>query len=870
MRLSLRSAATRAALAAAGAAALVTPLLAPPAEGAGAGPFRQTLATNGTTDRTDCATERLAGQRGVATTSWSPSIDVSLRAVLNGAKGSDWDLAVFDRQTGERLGGSAGFNASEVVTGYAARGRQLEIQACRLSGTGTATLEIETSALALSRLATLPAKPKMIEIELPYRESLGVVQALGIDTVDNPHAGGIEAIIYSDDELRLLEKAGFDYTVEIADLAKFDKLQQERTERFTRLMARDGSALPSGRTEYRVLEDYHSELKALAEAHPAIVRPLTLPKKTWQGREQVGVEISSDVHRTDDQKPVAFLMGMHHAREWPSAELIHEMALYLAQNFGTDPQVTELLRHVRVVIVPIINPDGFVSSRNSPSIADESGNPFGAPATAESAFLGGSFAYRRKNCKGPGGPSAPCDLNSGVDPNRNYGHGWGGRGASTNPESQTYRGPGPFSEEETQSVWEYSQNHDVTSMLSMHNFGSLVLRPPGRHTDGLAPDEDRLKALGDLMEQDTGYTSQYGWQLYDTSGTTEDWNYGAAGTFGYTMELGPASADGGHFHIAYDRGVVEQWTGPPGHEGRGVRRALLRVIEKAATRADHSTLVGRAPAGRTLRLKKEFKTSTSAVCRIAQPHDLNITYPDPFTERPDACIGEDPPIEFDDKLEYTTKVPANSVFSWIVTPSTRPFEWKNGKRETWTLTCEDDAGTVYETKQVEIWRGELQSFEMPCGGTLPTTGPNAETPRTFEEAQRLALVDRLAPRTRFAKRFTLTSRRRIVLGGGSRDRAPEGLMPRVAQVRVTIGRRVVGRLCRFLDDQGRFGKPTKCSGGTSVPARVRTPGRAVRWNYAIGARLPKGRYVAWVRAIDAEGNLERKNRKRNLLQFRIR
>jgi Zinc carboxypeptidase len=858
------------ALAALLAAAVAVP--ASPAAQGGGDAFRQTLTATGTLDRNDCATKRLAGQPGVASTAWTPSIPVSLRTVLSAAKGSDWDLAVFDAKTGKRLGGSGGFNASEVVTAYASRGQALEIQACRLRGADTATVEIEATPFVLSRVAKLPPKPKMIEIELPYRESLGAVQSLGIDTVDNPHAGGIEALVYSDDELRLLEKAGFEYTVEIADLAKFDAEQQRRTARYAAATRR--SPLPSGREEYRVLEDYQTELKTLAEQYPAIVRPLTLPNKTWQGREQFGVEISSDVHRADDQKPVAFLMGMHHAREWPSAELIHEMALYLAYNFGTDAQVTELLRHARVVIVPIINPDGFVSSRNSPSIADESGNPFGAPATAESAFLGGSFAYRRKNCKGPGGPSAPCDLNSGVDPNRNYGFGWGGKGASTNPESQTYRGPGPFSEEETQSVWEYSQAHDVTSMLSMHNFGSLVLRPPGRRGDGLAPDEDRLKALGDLMEADTGYTSQYGWQLYDTSGTTEDWNYGAAGTFGYTMELGPSSTDGGHFHIEYERGVVEQWTGPPGHEGRGVRRALLRVVEKAATRQDHSSLVGRAPAGRILRLKKTFQTSTSPVCRIAAVYDLNVNpdaipEPIPYEDRPDACIDPGDPILFDDFLEYTTRVPANSVFSWIVTPSTRPFEFKAGKREAWTLTCEDDGGKVYDAREVTIWRGEVQSFEMPCGGALPTSGPNATTPQTFEEAQRLALVDRTPPRTTYASRFTLTNRRRIVLGGGSRDSAPEGLVPRVAQVRVAIARRV-GKRCRFLNDQGRFGRRTKCSGGTYVPARVRAPARAVRWNYSVGARLPKGRYFAWARGLDAEGNLERKNRKRNLLQFRIR
>ena len=84
------------------------------------------------------------------------------------------------------------------------------------------------------------------------------------------------------------------------------------------------------------------------------------------------------------------------------------------------------------------------------------------------------------------------------------------------------------------------------------DFASLVLRPPGVHNAGQAPDEPALKALGDAMADDTGYTSEYGYQLYDTSGTTEDWNYGAAGTFGYTIEMGPGSSQGGNFQFQVD------------------------------------------------------------------------------------------------------------------------------------------------------------------------------------------------------------------------------------------------------------------------------------------------------------------------------
>ena len=274
-------------------------------------------------------------------------------------------------------------------------------------------------------------------------------------------------------------------------------------------------------------------------------------------------------------------------------------------------------------------------------------------------------------------PATPCDAQVGIDPNRNYGQLWGGPGASSQPNSQTYRGTGPWSEPETQAVHEFSQVHDVTSLLTMHNFASLVLRPPGLHTQGQAPDEARLKELGDAMADDTGYTSQYGWQLYDTSGTTEDWNYGAAGTFGYTIELGPADVQGGNFHISYDKGVVDQWNGTGSRAGRGVRKALLRIAEWAASRPDFSTVYGRAPAGRILRLKKTFKTSSSPVCQFATVTDVNPATPEGVPTQD--CINPGDPILVDDKLDYTTKVPANGVFSWIVTPSTEPVRLPGGQ-----------------------------------------------------------------------------------------------------------------------------------------------------------------------------------------------
>jgi hypothetical protein len=267
----------------------------------------------------------------------------------------------------------------------------------------------------------------------------------------------------------------------------------------------------------------------------------------------------------------------------------------------------------------------------------------------------------------------PCYYQWGVDPNRNYGEGWGGPGASPDPNTQVFRGAGQWSEPETQAVHKYSQEHPVTTIITLHNVAALVLRPPGLHTAGKAPDEDILKALGDKMADFTGYTSQYGFELYDTSGTTEDWNYAAQASLGYTIEIGPKN---GAFHMPYETGVVNEWLGPKVNPADtdpnaarkgGMRSALLAAAHSAADETAHSVIEGTAPAGRVLRVKKTFETKSSPVCTFAQGYVRAGTVPAAD------CIAPGAQQSQADKLEYTTVVPASGQYSWHVTPSTRPF-----------------------------------------------------------------------------------------------------------------------------------------------------------------------------------------------------
>ena len=81
---------------------------------------------------------------------------------------------------------------------------------------------------------------------------------------------------------------------------------------------------------------------------------------------------------------------------------------------------------------------------------------------------------------------------------------------------------------------------------------------------------------------------------------------------------------------------------------------------------------------------------------------------------------------------------------------------------------------------------------------------------------------------------------------------------------MAIGR-AVGRRCRFLRADGRFGPLVSCLRTTYIVARG-TAG----WTFAMKLRLPAGRYVVWARGVDRANNVERKHRRVNLSRFRVR
>jgi zinc carboxypeptidase len=554
--------------------------------------------------------------------------------------GGDWDIAIFGAG-GRLVAGSASFGGNELAEGFVRRGERLTIQTCRFRGdAASAKVSIHFTRLMKRQRGKL----QVIDVVTGTRADKERLQTLGLDLTEHGGAKSLEVVLHGRADARKLRRAGFRWTVRIADLAAHTRRNQRRDVRHARASA--GSGLPSGRDSYRRLPDYDLEMKQLAMQYPSLVRAITLNRKSVLGRDVNGIEITTNAQNTGDGKPIFLNMGVHHAREWPSSEHALEFAYDLLRTYGRDSRTTQLVQTTRTIVVPVVNPDGFNISREAAPLGD---------------FSLFDYEMKRKNCRVSAGTPkkytrGTCDDNKagslrGTDPNRNYGGLWGGSGASVTWSDETYRGDAPFSEPEVQNIRELISSRQVTNLITNHTYSNLVLRPPGVADFGFPLEEPAYKALGASLAAHNGYSNDPGFGLYDTTGATEDWSFWSTGGLAFTFEIGPDE-----FHPPYSRGVEAEYLGraPAAGAGKGGNReAYYTMLKATANTALHSVIEGAAPAGSTLRLSKSFQTSTSPV------------WQDDFGN----VIGD--PRRFTDTLTSELKT-SGPTFAWHVNPSTRP------------------------------------------------------------------------------------------------------------------------------------------------------------------------------------------------------
>lgn len=605
---------------------------------------------------TSCFTGLRAEADNVETRDLEAEVTGVVRARLSGD--GDWDLAVYDRDSGRVVAGSAGFRTNELAEGFVTQGQKLVVQACRYAGSAP-TARLSTEFVESQPLLPLtgPLNLALVNVATPTRSSKERLEALGLDLTEAGDARHVTVLTHGPRDLRAIATARLRYTVAVPDLAALDRANRDADAR-----ASEGppSDLPSGATGYRRAFDYQLEMKQLATAYPDLVRPLILPNRTVEGRDVEGIEITADARRVDDGKPVFLDLGLHHAREWPSGELAIEFAYDLLQH-RKQKTVAGLLRRVRTIVVPVVNPDGFVISREAPPAVRLAGVVPSADYGIE------DYEYKRKNCRPAeaapnpvftsalerGGDTCGATVDGawrGTDINRNYGGFWGGHGASPRPEVESYRGSAPFSEPETRNLRALISSRQVAVVASNHTFGNLVLRPPGTFAVRPGADEKQYRDLGERAAKSTGYKNIYIHELYDVTGGLEDWSYWNAGALAFAFESG-----GAEFHPAFSDGVVAEYLGqtPAAGAGHGGNRGAFYALLKAAADArSHGILRGRAPAGVVLRVQRTFAATTSPVLGTDGSTGAPIAYRDTFAS------------------EYRSR---GGAFAIAVNPSTSPL-----------------------------------------------------------------------------------------------------------------------------------------------------------------------------------------------------
>ena len=331
----------------------------------------------------------------------------------------------------------------------------------------------------------------------------------GIEVLGGKPSRWIDVII-PQDRLYELSKRSIDYSVIIWDMDSYSQ---------------------SFVDQYHTFDEMEQILQDIAEDYPDITSLYSIGK-SYEGRDVWCLEIS-DNPGVDEGEPGVFYMGLHHAREWPTLEICLYIADNLTSQYGTDPDITDVVDNRRLWLVPCVNPDGYHYCHD----------------------LGNDWRKNRHYF-----PDFGIRGTWGVDLNRNYGGSsngdawgsWGSLGpgsASHVPSRDVYCGPFALSELETQTIRDVFLENDICASISWHTFAELVMWPWGYSTNAKTPDDEYMAYVGTqiasrITNQDGSgnYTPTQSSGLYPTTGDTTDWAYGyghyvqGRPTFSYTIE----------------------------------------------------------------------------------------------------------------------------------------------------------------------------------------------------------------------------------------------------------------------------------------------------------------------------------------------
>lgn len=312
-----------------------------------------------------------------------------------------------------------------------------------------------------------PWRPGEMEVKVTFTNpsQAQLMGSLGFNgDIYNNHAW----LYLTPDELEKLKQTDIPYTINIPDLNAWS--------------AGFGPALvPPG---YYTFNQMKNIADSLVTNFPDICKKVVYGY-TPQLKELAALKISDNVNVDENEAEILFDGGIHGNEVGGSQNMIY-FARDLCLEYGTDPNITNLVNNREIWIYYCVNPYGRdVMTRENENT---------------------------------------------VDLNRDFGYAWGGDGGS----------PGPFSQVESQALRDCQYSNQFVAYTNYHS-GDETISYPWSYRYSPAPDNAQFSALANIYSSNSGYTTlPYGQGstiMYLINGSTKDFNYGCLGSVSWSIEI---------------------------------------------------------------------------------------------------------------------------------------------------------------------------------------------------------------------------------------------------------------------------------------------------------------------------------------------
>ncbi|MBZ0199337.1 MAG: T9SS type A sorting domain-containing protein [Ignavibacteriaceae bacterium] len=325
----------------------------------------------------------------------------------------------------------------------------------------------------------------------------------------------------SETEIKLLANSGVPFQITIDDWYAYYQDRQLRNEVSSDIKPIEGFDITH--SIYGTMgglmkwEEAIAKLDSMTNEYPNLVSAKFSIGNSYELRPMWTVRVTKNPEAPTG-RPEIWYNGVTHAREPMGMMNVYYYLYWLLENYNVDPIATYILNNREIYFTPFINPDGYVYNQTT--------NPNG----------GGMW---RKNRRGQG-----------TDINRNFGtyNFWNSSngGSSTSSSSDTYRGPSPFSEPETENFKNFVNSRNFKATLDYHTYGNLLIKPYAWCDPTPTPDNDIFNEFGNDIVADNNYEFGTPYQTvgYYVRGGDLDWIYSSDSTghnhniFGMTPEVG--------------------------------------------------------------------------------------------------------------------------------------------------------------------------------------------------------------------------------------------------------------------------------------------------------------------------------------------